>query len=37
LPKTKLEKTFKDISLFQTTQDAIKFSKCKTNIWQRVE
>ncbi|EKD84894.1 MAG: hypothetical protein ACD_38C00145G0001 [uncultured bacterium] len=35
--KAKLEKTFEDISLFQTTQDAITFSKGKTNIWQKVE
>lgn len=35
--KAKLEKTFEDISLFQTTQDAIKFSKDKINIWQKVE
>lgn len=35
--KAKLEKTFEDISLFQTTQDSIKYSKGKTNIWQNVE
>ncbi|MBI2314968.1 replication-relaxation family protein [Candidatus Daviesbacteria bacterium] len=35
--KAKLEKTFEDISLFQTTMDTIKFSKGKTNIWQKIE
>lgn len=34
--KAKLEKTFEDISLFQTTQDSIKYSKGKINIWQKV-
>ncbi|MDD2823160.1 MAG: replication-relaxation family protein [Candidatus Daviesbacteria bacterium] len=31
--KAKLAKTFQDIPLFLTTQDAIRFSKDKTNIW----
>ena len=35
--KAKLEKTFEDISFFQTTINAIKFSNGKTNIWQKVE
>lgn len=35
--RAKLEKTFEDISLFVTTQDVIKLSKDKTNIWQAVE
>lgn len=35
--KAKLEKTFEDISIFQTTQDSIKFSKDKINIWHKVE
>jgi len=35
--KAKLAKTFEDISLFLTTQDSIRFSKGKTNIWQKVE
>ncbi|MBI2601247.1 replication-relaxation family protein [Candidatus Daviesbacteria bacterium] len=35
--KAKLEKTFENISFFQTTQDAIRFSKGKINIWQKVE
>lgn len=34
--KAKLEKTFEDISLFLTTQDFIRFSKGKTNIWKVV-
>lgn len=34
--KAKLEKTFEDISFFQTTQNAVRFSKGKTNIWQKV-
>lgn len=34
--KAKLAKTFQDISLFLTTQDVIKFSKGKTNIWSQV-
>lgn len=35
--KALLEKTFENISLFLTTQDAIKFTKDETNIWQEVE
>lgn len=35
--KAVLEKTFEDISLFLTTQDAIRLPKDKTNIWQKVE
>ncbi len=35
--KAKLAKTFEDISLFLTTQDTIKFSKGKINIWKKVE
>ena len=35
--KAKLQKTFEDISLFLTTQDAIRFSKGKINIWKKVE
>lgn len=35
--KAKLAKSFEDISLFLTTQDAIKFSKGNTNIWQEVK
>jgi len=35
--KAKLQKTFEDISLFLTTQDTIKFSKGKINIWKKVE
>lgn len=34
--KAKLSKTLEEISLFLTTQDAIKFNKGKTNIWQAV-
>lgn len=35
--KAKLAKTFDDISLFLTTQDAIRFSKGKINIWKIVD
>ena len=35
--KAKLAKTFEDISLFLTTQDTIRFSKGKINIWKKVE
>jgi hypothetical protein len=35
--RSKLKKTFEDISLFLTTQDAIRFSKGKINIWKKVE
>lgn len=35
--RAKLEKTFEEISFFQTIQDSIKFSKDKMNIWQKVE
>jgi len=35
--KAKLQKTFEDISLFLTTQDDIRFSKGKNNIWKKVE
>lgn len=35
--KYKLSKTFEDISLYVTTQDAIRFSNDKVNIWQKVE
>jgi len=35
--KAKLGKTFEDISLFLTTQDAVRFSKGKINIWKKVE
>jgi hypothetical protein len=35
--KAKLEKTYEDISLDLTTQDAIRFSTEKTNIWMKVE
>jgi len=35
--KAKLQKTFEDISLFLTTQNTIKFSKGKINIWKKVE
>jgi hypothetical protein len=35
--KAKLQKTFEDISLFLTTQDNIRFSKGKINIWKKVE
>lgn len=35
--RAKLEKTYEDISLFVTTQDSIRFSKGKTNIWKKVE
>lgn len=34
--KAKLAKSFEDISLFLTTQDAIRFAKDKTNIWKEV-
>ncbi len=34
--KAKMAKTFEDISLFITTQDLIRFSKDKTNIWKQV-
>jgi DNA-binding MarR family transcriptional regulator len=34
--KAKLEKCFETISLFLTTQDAIKFSRGTTSIWQPV-
>jgi len=34
--KAKLAKTFQDISLFLTTQDTIRFSNDKTNIWKEV-
>lgn len=34
--KAKLAKTFEGISLFLTTQDAIRFSKDKTNTWKEV-
>jgi len=33
----KLVKTFEDISLFSTTQDAIRFSKAKVNIWEKID
>ena len=33
----KITKTFEDISLFLTTQDAIRFSKDNINIWKEVE
>jgi len=35
--KAKLSKTFEDISLFLTTQDTIRFSKGKGNIWKKVD
>lgn len=35
--KAKLVKTFEDISLFLTTQDAIRFSKSRVNIWKQVK
>ncbi len=35
--KAKLAKTYEDISLFLTTQDFIRFSKDKTNIWKEVK
>ncbi len=35
--KAKLEKTFEDINIFQTTQNAIRFSKIGQNIWQIVQ
>ncbi len=35
--KVKLAKTFEDFSIFVTTQDTIRFSKDKGNIWKRVE
>ena len=35
--KAKLAKTFEDISLFLTTQDTIRFSKDKINIWKKVD
>lgn len=35
--KAKLAKTFEDISLFLTTQDFIRFSKGKVNIWKKVD
>ena len=35
--KAILEKTFEDISLFLTTQDTIRVTKDRTNIWQAVE
>lgn len=35
--KAKLEKTFEDITVFQTTQDAIKYTKSNINIWKQIE
>ena len=35
--KAKLTKTFENISLFLTTQDTIRFSKGKPNIWKKVD
>lgn len=35
--KYKLSKTFEDILLYVTTQDAVRFSNDKVNIWEKVE
>lgn len=35
--KAKLAKSFEEISLFLTTQDAVKFSKPEANIWSEVK
>lgn len=35
--KAKLAKSFEDISLFLTTQDTIRFTNGKVNIWKKVE
>lgn len=35
--KAKFAKTFEDISLYLTTQDLIRFSNGKVNIWKKVE
>ena len=35
--RAKLTKTFEDISLYLTTQDTIRFSDSKVNIWKKVE
>ncbi len=34
--KAKLEKSFEDINIFQTTQDTIRFSKSNKNIWKQI-